>query len=310
VSFEFQSIAIVGAGAIGLYYGARLAQAGEDVRFLLRSDYDAVRSQGIRIESTAGDFHLLPDQVKAYRTPQEIGQVDLVIVAWKTTSNALFSEVLPPLLHERTQVLTLQNGLGNCEEISRMVPPERIMGGLCFVCINRLGQGHASHTGGGRITIGEYVQSQMGRAEAVARRFSAAGISCDAAPLLAEAQWKKLIWNVPFNGLSIVEGCITTDVLLSRPEVEARIRLLMREVIVAARLQGLSLEDALMDLNIDRTRPMGPYRPSSMIDFVEGREIELEAIWGEPLRRALAVGAEMPELSRLYLELRQFVESA
>lgn len=281
------------------------------MRFLLRSDYDAVREHGIRIESMAGDFHLPADRVNACRTPQEIGPVDLVIVAWKTTSNALFSEVLPPLLHERTQVLTLQNGLGNCEEISRIVPPERIMGGLCFVCINRLGHGHASHTGGGRITIGEYSQQgAMGRAEAVARRFSAAGISCDAAPSLAEAQWKKLIWNVPFNGLSIVEGGITTDVLLSRPEVEARIRLLMREVIVAARLQGLSLEDALIDLNIDRTRPMGPYRPSSMIDFVEGREIELEAIWGEPLRRALAAGAEMPELSRLYLELRQLVESA
>jgi len=294
---------VVGAGAIGLYYGARLAAAGNEVRFLLRSDYDTVKREGIRVESVAGDLHL--KEVKAYLTPAEIGPVDLVIVAWKTTSNDLFEEVLPPLLHEHTQVLTLQNGLGNCERLVELVRADQVLGALCFVCLNRLSPGLVSHTAGGRISVGEYVNDGRGRAEEIARRFSVAGIPTDAAPSLAEAQWKKLVWNVPFNGLAIAEGGVTTDVLLATPGVEDEIRALMSEVVTAARAQGLALEDSLIDFNIERTRPMGPYRPSSMIDYVEGREVEFDSIWGEPLRRAKAAGVEVPHMERLAERIRE-----
>ena len=296
-NWTFKSVAIVGSGAIGLYYGARLAANGEDVRFLLRSDYDTVVRDGIRVESVAGDLHL--KEVQAFRSPAEIGPVDLVIVAWKTTSNHLLGEVLPPLLHDDTQVLTLQNGLGNCEQIAEIVGHDRVLGALCFVCLNRLDQGHVSHTAGGRISVGEFVNDDRGRAAEVARRFSAAGIPTDAAASLAAAQWSKLVWNIPFNGLAIAEGGMTTDVLLATPGVEDEIRALMTEVIQSARAQGLSLEDSLIDFNIERTRPMGPYRPSSMIDYVEGREVEFDSIWAEPLRRAKAAGMSVPHMERL-----------
>ncbi|MCW1923059.1 2-dehydropantoate 2-reductase [Luteolibacter arcticus] len=297
MSWTFGSVAVVGAGAIGLYYGSRLAAAGEDVRFLLRSDYDTVRRDGIRIESVAGDLHLT--DVKAFRSRAEIGPVDLVIVAWKTTSNDLLGEVLPPLLHEGTQVLTLQNGLGNCEQLAAIVGADRVLGALCFVCLNRLSPGHVSHTAGGRISVGEFVNDDRGRAPEIARRFSAAGIPTEAAPDLAAAQWTKLVWNIPFNGLAIAEGGVTTDVLLATPGVEDEIRSLMAEVIGAAQALGLSLEESLIDFNVERTRPMGPYRPSSMIDYVEGREVEFDEIWGEPLRRAKAAGVEVPHLEKL-----------
>ncbi|MCW1884967.1 2-dehydropantoate 2-reductase [Luteolibacter flavescens] len=303
--WTFKSVAIVGAGAIGLYYGARLAAAGEDVRFLLRSDYDAVQRDGIRIESVAGDLHLPPEQVQSHRTPEEIGPVDLVIVAWKTTSNHLLADVLPPLLHEGTQVLTLQNGLGNCEALAAIVGPQRVLGALCFVCLNRLSPGHVSHTAGGKISVGEHVNDERGRAAEIARRFTAAGIPTDAAPSLAAAQWTKLVWNIPFNGLAIAEGGVTTDVLLATPGVEAEIRALMAEVIAAARAQGLPLEDKLIGFNVERTRPMGPYRPSSMIDYVEGREVEYDSIWAEPLRRAKTAGIEVPHLEKLATRIRE-----
>jgi 2-dehydropantoate 2-reductase len=297
VSWTFGSVAIVGAGAVGLYYGARLAEAGGEVKFLLRSDYDAVKQDGIRLESVAGDLHL--KDVQAFRTPQEIGPVDLVIIAWKATSNPLLEEILPPLLHPGTQVLTLQNGLGNCERIAEITGPERVLGALCFVCLNRLSPGFVSHTAGGRISVGEFVHDNRGRAIEIARRFSEAGVPADAAASLAEAQWKKLVWNIPFNGLAIAEGGVTTEDLLNTPGIEDEIRALMNEVITAARAQGLVLEDSLIDFNVERTRPMGPYRPSSMIDYVEGREVEYEAIWAEPLRRAQAAGVEVPHMERL-----------
>jgi len=303
VSWNFGSVAVVGSGAIGLYYGARLAAAGEDVRFLLRSDYDTVRRDGIRVESVAGDLHL--KDVKAFHSPAEIGPVDLVLIAWKTTSNDLLGGVLPPLLHENTQVLTLQNGLGNCERLTEIVRPDQVLGALCFVCLNRLSPGFVNHIAGGRITVGEFANDGRGRAAEIARRFSVAGIPTDAASSLAEAQWKKLVWNIPFNGLAIAEGGVTTEDLLANPGIERKIRALMGEVVSAARAQGLVLEDSLINLNIERTRPMGPYRPSSMIDYVEGREVEFDSIWGEPLRRAKKAGVEVPNLEQLAERIRE-----
>ena len=302
MSWTFQSVAIVGSGAIGLYYGGRLAAAGEDVRFLLRSDFDDVKRDGIRCESIHGDFSL--PEVKGFRTPEEIGPVDLVIVCWKATSNGHLRAILPPLLHADTQLLTLQNGLGNCEEIAAIVGTERVLGGLCYICLNRLAPGFVSHTGGGKTSIGTLLADERGRSTEVVRRFLEAGIRAELDEPLEEAQWKKLVWNVPFNGLSIAEGGVTTDLLVGSPEIEVEIRALMSEIITAARARGLQLGDELIDYNVNRTRPMGPYRPSSMIDFVEGREVEIGPIWEEPLRRGKAAGVAMPHLERLLGRIR------
>lgn len=297
MAWDFNSVAVVGSGAIGLYYGGRLAEAGGDVRFLARSDFDALSQNGIRAESVAGDFHL-PD-VAVFRSPEEIGAVDLVIVSWKATANDALAETLPRLLHERTQILTLQNGLGNCEAIAEIVGAERVCGGLCFVCVNHTAPGRISHTAGGRLTIGEFSKGLPGRAEAMAARFREAKIPAAATDDLLMAQWEKLVWNIPFNGLAVAEGGVTTDVLLSDARTENTIRELMWEVVTAARAQGIPLDGALVETNIERTRPMGPYRPSTMIDFMEGRELELGPIWEEPLRRAIAAGVATPALENL-----------
>jgi 2-dehydropantoate 2-reductase len=297
LSWDFNSVAVVGSGAIGLYYGGRLAAAGENVSFLTRSDYDEISRNGLHVESVHGDFDL--PEVKSFRSAEEIGPVDLVLVSWKATANHQLATVLPPLLHESTQVLTLQNGLGNCESIAAITGAERVLGGLCFVCINRISPGRIRHSAGGRVAIGEWTDGVPGRAEEIAARFKSAAIPGVAVPNLQQAQWEKLVWNVPFNGLSVAEGGVTTDVLLASHETEAEIRALMAEVIDTARALGLPLGDELIDFNIERTRPMGPYRTSSMIDFTEGREVEVGPIWREPLRRAAEAGIPMPHLKRL-----------
>jgi 2-dehydropantoate 2-reductase len=123
VSWTFGSVAIVGSGAIGLYYGGRLAAAGENVKFLLRSDFDDIQQNGLRCESIHGDFAL--PEVQGFRRSEEIGPVDLVIVAWKATANSHLADVLPPLLHADTQVLTCKT----VWEIARrsLRSPERIV---------------------------------------------------------------------------------------------------------------------------------------------------------------------------------------
>ncbi|MEN9975311.1 MAG: hypothetical protein RLZZ282_1317 [Verrucomicrobiota bacterium] len=297
MNWTFQSVAVVGSGAIGLYYGGRLAAAGEDVRFLVRSDVEVMSRDGLKVVSVHGDFDVTP--VRVFRTADEIGPVDLVIVAWKATANHLLEKVLVPLMHEQTQVLTLQNGLGNCEAIAAITGAQRVLGGLCFVCINRLAPGHVHHSAGGLVAIGPWRPGVPGRAEEIARRFKAAGIRASAVDALERAQWEKLVWNIPFNGLSVAEGGVTTDVLLATDGMEEEIRALMGEVIAAGRALGHELGDALIDFNIDRTRPMGPYRTSSMIDWVEGRELEVDGIWREPLRQARAAGVAMPHTEAL-----------
>lgn len=302
-------IALVGAGAVGLYYGARLALHGEDVSFLLRSDFDAVKERGIILESVDGDAVLR--DVKAFRSAEEIGVVDWIIVAWKATSNDRFAEVLGPMVGPETRILTLQNGLGNCERLAELFGPGRVMGGLCFVCLNRIAPGHVSHTAGGKVTIGEWKPEPGNpRAERLAAGFRGAGIVSEAVENLERAQWRKLVWNVPFNGLAIAEGGVTTDVLLADPEVESEIAALMREVIAVAAAQGFVIDEGVVDFEIGRTKPMGPYRPSSMIDYVDGKPVEYEAIWGEPLRRARALGVPMPHLERLAERIRERLEAS
>jgi len=302
MQWDFNSVAIVGSGAIGLYYGGRLAEAGMDVKFLARSDFDQLSTHGLQAESVNGNFHL--KDISVFKKATDIGPVDLIVVAWKATANDLLSIVLPPLMHETTQVITLQNGLGNCECIAEIVGADRVFGGLCFVCINRIAPGTISHTAGGRMTIGKFSNDDSSIAEIIARRFNAAKISATSVDNLAKAQWEKLLWNIPFNGLSVAEGGVTTDVLLGDAFIEEEIRTLMREIITAAAAQGILLDQHLIETHIERTRPMGPYQPSTMIDFIEGRELELGPIWEEPIRRAHAAGIAIPAMENLLKRLQ------
>lgn len=303
------SIAIVGSGAVGAYYGARLAQAGMDVAFLLRSDYEQVRAHGLRVKSVAGDIRL--PSVKCAGTSAEIGPVDLVIVAWKTTSNPHYDEVIRPLLHDATLILTLQNGLGNVEELARLFGAWRIFAGLCFVCVNRSGPGEFCHSASGMVRVGEYGPDGDGvspRLGELASLLTRGGIDARAVPVLEQAQWMKLVWNIPFNGLAIAEGGVDTGVLLATPGMEERIRRIMREVQAVSAAMGYDIEDDFLEKQIELTRPMGEYRPSSMIDFVEGREVEVDAIWREPVLRARKLGVKVPEIERLLVQIELRLE--
>ncbi|MDF1659633.1 MAG: 2-dehydropantoate 2-reductase [Verrucomicrobiales bacterium] len=303
---EIKTIAIVGSGAVGAYYGARLAMgAGATVSFLMRRDLKAVREAGLRIKSVDGDFDLNP--TLAFPTTEEIGPVDLVIIALKATSNNAIPELLPPLLKAKTRILTLQNGLGNEEFLSAHFPRHPILGGLCFVCINRGEPGVIHHLAHGRVEMGEL--NGTGSVEEVQPLFTRAGLDARLLPNLGLARWRKLIWNIPFNGLSIAEGCIDTKQILANPKRVDRVRALMNEVIAAAAAFDYEIDPSFAEGNITGTAEMGAYRPSSLIDFEAGQSVEVEPIWGEPLRRAKEKGIEMPELTCLYQQICAAVES-
>lgn len=296
-------IAVVGAGAVGAFHGVRLVLAGHEVHFLLRSDYDVVRERGFEIRDR-GKTSVV--RVLAHKSPEEIGACDLVVVALKTTANARYAELISPLFQAgKTTVLTLQNGLGNVEALGALFGAENIVGGLCYVTINRLAPGVVANLGGTRLWLGEGDGSApRPRTFSLAEMFSAAGLPAEAKTSLEETLWKKLCWNIPFNGLAIAGGDIACDALLASPELVDLSWKLMREIQAAARARGLEISDEHLQKQFDVTAHCGAYLPSSLLDFRAGRELELESIWGEPLRRGTAAGVPMPHLETLYLLLR------
>lgn len=296
-------VAIVGSGAIGCYYGARLWQEGNDVRFLMRSDLATVRRVGLQIVSPDGDMHLR--NVPAFGSTEEIGVVDLVVIALKTTANDILPALLPPLLGPHTLILTLQNGLGNEEFLGQHFGAERILSGLCFVCLTRTAPGFIEHYGHGGIALGEATGPSTPRARKVVETFQAAKIDCRLAEDMPWERWRKLLWNIPFNGLSIVAGKATVEDLLDNPELTAQVAALMHEVIAGAGALGHVIGTDVPSFEIARSQDMGPYRPSSLVDFERGLPVEVEAIWGEPLRRAEAAGVRLPRLSLLHALLLQ-----
>lgn len=296
-------IAVVGSGAIGGYYGAKLAYFGREVHFLMRGDLREVRRFGIRIRGKSENIRLA--KVNCYLTTEEIGPCDLVLIAVKTTSNRDLIELIPPLLHSSTMLLTLQNGLGNEEFLAAHFGADRVLGGLCFVCLNRISPGVVENYDHGRVVIAEYGRYPAARTHDVGWEFKRCGVVCTVAENLGLERWRKLVWNIPFNGLAVVAGGIDTAAIVGDKQLRATALALMDEVIAGANRCGYRLPTAIALEQMKRTEAMGAYKPSTLVDFEAGKPLELEAIWGEPLRRAVAAGERMPRLQRLYEKLAE-----
>lgn len=308
-------IAVVGCGAVGSYYGAKLGHSGQEVHFLLRSDYEAVRRKGVLIRSDEEDFRFNP---KCAKTPEMIGVCDLVIIGLKTTANGQLGELLTPLVGASTAILTLQNGLGNEALLARLFGNEKVLGGLCFVCLNRVEPGVIQHIAHGTIVMGEYERWPEPRTHEIAALIRNSGVPCKVTDNLARAHWEKLVWNVPFNGLGVAGAagydavmngqlpagikpgdCLESDKLLAEPRWEQLVRELMLEVIAAANAWGLKLPVSAAETQIKRTRDMGAYKASTLLDFEKGQPLELESLFFEPLRQAQTAGVPTPRLAAM-----------
>lgn len=296
-------VAVVGSGAIGSYYGGKLAHCGSDVHFLMRCDLSTVRKSGIRIRSKTGNIHAA--KVNCYGSTSEIGPCDLVLIALKATSNSDLLELIPPLLHDGTILLTLQNGFGNEEFLAENFGAERVVGGICFVCLSRVEPGVIEHYDYGRVMLGEYRGNPLPRTHAIAQEFERCDIACSVVENLPLERWRKLVWNIPFNGLSVVAGGIHTATILADENLRTATLALMDEVITAAATCGQVLPSAEAMEQMRRTEEMGAYKPSTLIDFEARKPLEIEPIWGEPLRRATAAGARLPRLELLYVVLKE-----
>ena len=310
-------IGVIGAGAVGGFYGGKLCLTGEDVHFLLRADYRAISSQGLRIDSAHGDFTVYPN---AHDSPEAIGPCDLVLIALKTSANEHYAKLITPLVGKHTAILCLQNGLGNYEQLAGLFGEKKILGGLCFVCLNRTAPGVIQHLAFGKIIMGEYARPPQKRTHAFATLFKKAGVPCAVVDNLEQGLWEKLVWNIPFNGLGVAAAfglnalkgeplsgtpgpAWSADRLLAHPEWEDWVRALMDEIIVVANTKSLNIAPALATAMIERTSAMGTYFASTLIDFENGQPLEIKSMFHEPLRQARAIGVPVPRLEALCIVL-------
>ncbi len=293
--------AIVGTGAVGSFYGGKLAHAGCDVHFLLHSDYEYVKKHGLQVDSCDGSFHL--DHPQVYQNTQDMPQADVVIVALKTTRNHLLGQLLPPLLHKETLVLLIQNGIGPEPELQKQFPDLYLAAGLAFICSSKTEPGRVDHQCYGSINIGNYSCKDPKIMEQLMADFRKAGVKA-AEVEYQEARWKKAVWNMPFNGMTVVMNAQTNQ-LLACPATRELIHCQMMEVIGAAQALGVQNIDAsFADKMIDMTLTMTPYSPSMKLDYDFHRPMEIEYLYSHAIAEAHTVGYSMPCLEMLEAQLK------
>ncbi|EPJ96605.1 MULTISPECIES: putative 2-dehydropantoate 2-reductase [Pseudomonas] len=301
-------IGMIGTGAIGGFYGVMLARAGFDVHFLLRSEFAAVAEAGLRIDSAVhGALALNP--VQAYRSAADMPPCDWLLVGAKTTSNAELAPAITQAAADGAKVLLLQNGLDVEDDLRPLLPDSlHLLGGLCLICVHRVGPGVVTHQALGAVNVGYHSgpcadQAQrMVIVEEAATLFRSAGIDAQAMPGLQQARWQKLVWNVPYNGLSVLLGASTTP-LMANDHSRELIQALMGEVVRGAQACGHHIAPGYAEYLFTMTEKMPDYWPSMYHDYSHKRALELDAIYGRPLAAAKAAGCELPKIEALYQAL-------
>lgn len=306
-------IGIIGTGAIGGFYGVMLARAGFDVHFLLRSEFAAVSAQGLQVNSAVhGALRVQPAQI--YRDAADMPLCDWLLVGAKTTSNAALAPLISQAAAPGAKVLLLQNGLAVEDELRPLLPQAlHLLGGLCFICAHRSAPGVVEHQSLGAVNLGYHSGPALDQAarqaiveEGVAL-FRAAGLDSTGMPSLELARWQKLVWNVPYNGLSVLLNA-GTSALMANADSRALIRAIMQEVLQGAAACGHSLPPGYADKLLATTERMPDYLPSMYHDAVLRRPLELPAIYAAPLAAAALAGCQLPRIEALHQALA-FIDS-
>ncbi|WP_397453407.1 putative 2-dehydropantoate 2-reductase [Pseudomonas sp. NA-150] len=307
-------IGIIGTGAIGGFYGLMLARAGFDVHFLLRSEFPAVSQHGLQLNSAVfGPLSLNP--VQAYASAADMPSCDWLLVGTKTTSNADLAPLIAQAAAPGARVLLLQNGLEVEDSLRPLLPDSlHLLGGLCFICVHRQSPGVITHQALGAVNIGYHsgsaVDTAAGKAiaEEGAGLLRKAGLESQAMENLHQARWQKLVWNIPYNGLSVLLSASTTP-LMSNVHSREFIQALMQEVVQGALACGYQLPQGYAEHLFAATETMPDYKPSMYLDYEEKRPLELDAIYARPLAAALNAGQDMPKVRALYQAL-SFIDAA
>ncbi|HXF74567.1 MAG TPA: 2-dehydropantoate 2-reductase [Methylomirabilota bacterium] len=291
-------IAVMGAGAVGGYFGAKLALAGHELAFIARGEHlKALRNHGLRVVSPSADM-----RVKTARftdAASEIGAVDLILFCVKSYDTEAAAESLKPMIGNRTTILSLQNGVDNPEKIARFWGAERTLAGVVYVGAQLTAPGIITHSAGGKIVFGRLDGAADENARAVERALKEAQIPCELSSNIRQVQWTKLLWNAPFCAIGCLARADTKQIVESKLLTELA-RRCMAEVLEAARTQGIDLAPARLDETIAFSRGLGDFKPSMLQDLETGKPLEYEAFNGIVVKLLTQSGKAAPVNQTFY----------
>jgi 2-dehydropantoate 2-reductase len=300
-----RKVLIIGAGAIGAFYGALLAKAGAEVSVVCRSDYPHVKHYGFSIHSqTLGQWSFRPAQV-LQNTDEFQGVADYVVLCTKVVPGLDRAALIRPAVSADTAIVFIQNGIDIEPELLDAFPDHETISGLAFICSNRTEPGSVSHLAYGRLVLGNAAGGISAKTAGLCALFRQSGIDCVASANIVTERWKKCIWNAPFNPLSVLSGGLPTlDILQTQ---ETLVRHIMQDIATIAAANGHALPADIIDINIAHTYAMPPYKTSMLLDYERGATMETEAILGNALRVAQRLNIPAPYLESVYalMKLRE-----
>lgn len=305
-------ILVIGAGAIGSFYGALLSKAGADVSVVCRSDYQIVKQCGYSIKSDdLGSWQFKPTQVLKSASDYQ-GQADYIILCTKITPESNRIELIREAVSPKTCIVFIQNGVEIEQELVDAFPNNEVISGLAFICCNRLEPALTHHIAYGKLTLGSL--NKMGqasnRSHHLADLINSTGIESIVTDQIINSRWLKCLWNAPFSPLSVLSGGLSTQQILSTQE--QLIRIIMLEVVHIAQACGYPLPAESIDINIKNTRAMPPYKTSMLLDYENHQVMETEVILGNTVRAAKRQQVVCPTLDTLYalMKLKELNQSS
>lgn len=333
------TIAIVGSGAVGCYYGARLWETKQyQVKFLMRGDhFIASCEKGLNVTSVQGDIYIPPEELMVYDNVENMGKADWVILSLKSTSIEDTPRLLRPLLHNKSRIIVIMNGLvdddivrflegqDECEE-PRLTKCAAVYGGMAFLCSNRKSPGHIDHSYAGKLTAslsrsssssdiqndGDKISYYDDHKEAIISLWKPTkGFEFSYDENLVRARWSKNMWNLPFNGISVAMNGITIDKIVQDPGLRKLALQVMDETLAIANkdleVRGYSETEFLGTIEREKmmnlSDNMGPYKTSTMLDLVNRKPMEVKYLFSKAVDRANELNVSIPVLQTLVTQI-------
>jgi 2-dehydropantoate 2-reductase len=296
-------VLVIGAGAIGAFYGGMLSRAGADVSVVCRSEAAAVESRGFDIRSPLGDFVFRPSRVLG-SVREGAPAPDYVLLAVKTVRGLDRAALIRDAVGPHTVIALFGNGIGIEQEIADAFPANELISVLAFVAVSRTGEAAVRHHALGSLAMGNFPDGVSASTERFAELFRRSGLQCDTHADVMASRWLKNLWNIAFNPISVLGGAMDTRAILAPEEGTRFVRRVMQEACAVAAANGYPIEARVIEETIASTRAMAPYKTSMALDHENGRAMEVEPILGNVVRSARHCGIETPSLDALHALLR------
>lgn len=288
-------ILLIGPGSVGAYFCGRAAQGGALVEVVARRGHEEIRRDGFTIRSIAGDFLFRPARV-LHGAGEASADIDLIVLATKVLPDIDRPALLRPaaMRANRPPIMLLQNGIGIEDEIAANFPQNELLSAVAYIGASRSAVNVIDHRGSGRLILGRFGGGSSPAAEMAAELFRAGNIPCEVTGNIALERWRKLLWNLPFNPVSVISGGLDTRQMCDGGEMEKLCSGLMDEVIAVANARGVPLTRKMAEEQLEYTRNFPAYKTSMLQDFLAGRPLEIDAIIGNAAKIAAAENLHTP----------------